>query len=178
MSEKPSNNRTRLLKIFLDLGEVFTERFYSVKIFDNKYEVVKLKNKADDKQPKLETQNEPLELGKEKEPKFEERIAEITEFRNQKSDEQPDTADMPDLESEESTGQRRNQQVKGLKILTPNQMLSRLSISLTQLKAGNNFEKLENEIRQLLYSLYKSKKLTKQLYKSLVGVIYRWKQLL
>ena len=93
MSEKPSNNRTRLLKIFLDLGEVFRERFYSVKIFDNKYEVVKLKNKADDKQPKLETQNEPLELGKEKEPKFEERIAEITEFRNQKSDEQPDTAD-------------------------------------------------------------------------------------
>ena len=88
------------------------------------------------------------------------------------------TLQMQILESEESTAQRRNQQVKGLKILTPNQMLSRLSISLTQLKAGNNFEKLENEIRQLLYSLYKSKKLTKQLYKSLVGVIYRWKQLL
>ena len=160
------------------MGEVFRERFYSVKIFDNKYEVVKLKNKADDKQPKLETQNEPLELDKEKEPKFEESIAETTEFRNQKSDEQPDTADMPDLESEESAPQRRNQQGKGLKIVTPNQMLSRLSISLTQLKAGNNFEKLENEIRQLLYSLYRLKKLTKQLYKSLIDVIYRWKQLL
>ena len=49
----------------------------------------------------------------------------------------------------------------GLKILTPNQMLSRLPITLAQLKAGNNFEKLKNEIRQLLYSLYRSKKLTK-----------------
>ena len=41
----------------------------------------------------------------------------------------------------------------GLKILTPNQMLSRLKISLAQLKAANNSEKLKNEIRQLLYSL-------------------------
>ena len=44
---------------------------------------------------------------------------------------------------------------KGLKILTPNQMLSRLSITLDQLKAGNDSEKLKNEIRQLLYSLYR-----------------------
>ena len=46
----------------------------------------------------------------------------------------------------------------GLKILTPNQMLSRLPITLAQLKAGNNSEKLKNEIRQILYSLYRSKK--------------------
>ena len=64
-----------------------------------------------------------------------------------------------------------NQLGKGLKILTPNQMLSRLPITLAQLKAGNNSEKLKNEIRQLLYSLYRSKKLTKQLYKSLVDII-------
>ena len=44
---------------------------------------------------------------------------------------------------------------KGLKILTPDQMLNRLPITLTQLKAGNNSEKLKNEIRQLLYSLYR-----------------------
>ena len=62
-------------------------------------------------------------------------------------------------------------QGSGLKILTPNQMLSRLPISLAQLKAGNNSEKLKNEIRQLLHSLYRSKKLTKQLYKSLIGII-------
>ena len=48
-----------------------------------------------------------------------------------------------------------NQLGLGLKMLTPNQMLSRLPISLAQLKAGNNSEKLKNEIRQLLYSLYR-----------------------
>ena len=63
------------------------------------------------------------------------------------------------------------QKGQGLKILTPSQMLSRLPISLAQLKAGNNSEKLKNEIRQLLCSLYRSKKLTKQLYKSLVDII-------
>ena len=57
------------------------------------------------------------------------------------------------------------------KILTPDQMLSRLPITLAHLKAGNNSEKLKNEIRQLLYSLYRSKKLTKQLYKSLIDII-------
>ena len=65
----------------------------------------------------------------------------------------------------------QKQQGSGLKILTPNQMLSRLTITLAQLKAGNNSEKLKNEIRQLLYSLYRSKKLTKQLYKSLIDII-------
>ena len=44
----------------------------------------------------------------------------------QKSDKQPDTADMPELESEESAAQKINQQGKGLKFLTPNQILSRL----------------------------------------------------
>ena len=66
---------------------------------------------------------------------------------------------------------KQNQSGKGLKILTPNQMLSRLPITLAQLKAGNNSEKFKNEIRQLLYSLYRSKKLTKQLYKSLIDII-------
>ena len=65
---------------------------------------------------------------------------------------------------------QQNQQGEGLKILTPRQMLSRLPISLVQLKAGNNSEKL-NEIRQLLYSLYRSKKLTTQIYKSLINNI-------
>ena len=51
--------------------------------------------------------------------------------------------------------ENREQQVLGLKIRTPNQMLSRLPITLGQLKAGNNSEKLKNQIRQLLYSLYR-----------------------
>ena len=65
---------------------------------------------------------------------------------------------------------------KGLKILTPSQMLSRLPISLAQLNAGNNSEKLKNEIRQLLYSLYRSKKPTKNIYKSLANIIKTWKK--
>ena len=65
----------------------------------------------------------------------------------------------------------RQQRGQRLKILTPDQMLSRLPISLAQLNAGNNSEKLENEIRQLLYFLYRSKKLTKQIYKSLINII-------
>ena len=64
---------------------------------------------------------------------------------------------------------KQNQQGKGLKILTPNQMLSRLPITLAQLKAGNNSEKLKNEIRQILYSLYRSKNMTKQLYNNLIN---------
>ena len=73
----------------------------------------------------------------------------------QQSDKQPDTTDMPDLESEESAAQRRNQQGQGLKRLTPNQMISRLPISLAQLKSGNNSERLKNEVRQPLYSLHR-----------------------
>ena len=64
---------------------------------------------------------------------------------------------MPELEGEESAAERRKQDARGLKILTPDQMLSRLPITLAQLKAGNNSEKLINEIRQLFYSLYRSK---------------------
>ena len=59
----------------------------------------------------------------------------------------------------------------GLKILTPNQMLSRLPVTLAQLKAGNNSEKLKNKIRQLLYSLYRSKNMTKQVYNDLINYI-------
>ena len=50
-------------------------------------------------------------------------------------------------------------------------MLNRLPIALTQLEAGNNSNKLNNEIRQLLYSLYPSKNITEQIYKSLIGII-------
>ena len=66
---------------------------------------------------------------------------------------------------------KQNQEGKGIKILTPNQMLSRLPISLAQLQAGNNSEKLKNEIRQLLYSLYRSKNMTKQVYINLIKPI-------
>ena len=67
---------------------------------------------------------------------------------------------------EESASQEK-QVAKDLKIQARNQMFSRLPIFLAQLKAGNNSKKR----RQLLYSLYKSKKLTKQLCKSFIHII-------
>ena len=60
---------------------------------------------------------------------------------------------------------------QGLKILTARQMLRRLPISLAQLNSENNSEKSKNEIRQLLYSLYRSNKLKKYIYKSLISII-------
>ena len=57
-------------------------------------------------------------------------------------DEQTDTTDMPDLESEESAEQRRNQEGQGLKIVIPNQMLSRIAVTLAQSKPGNKLQKL------------------------------------
>ena len=65
----------------------------------------------------------------------------------------------------------KQKQGQGMKILTPNQTLSRLPISLAQLKAGNNSEKLKNEIRQLLYSLYRSENMAKQVYNNLIKPI-------
>ena len=66
---------------------------------------------------------------------------------------------------------KEKQEGQGIKIPTPNQMLSRLPISLAQLEAGNNSEKIKNEIRQLLYSLYRSKNITKQVYNNLMKPI-------
>ena len=74
---------------------------------------------------------------------------------------------MPDLESDKSA----DLEGEGLKILPSSQMLSRLLVSLPQLEAENNSEKLKNEFRQLLYSLYRSEKLTINIYKSLIDVI-------
>ena len=65
----------------------------------------------------------------------------------------------------------KNKEGKGLKILSKQQMLSRLSILLAQLQAGNNSKKIKNETRQILYSLYRSKALTKTVYNNLIKAI-------
>ena len=77
---------------------------------------------------------------------------------------------MPELKSEESAAQRRNKNEQGLKILTPNQILSRLLISLAQLKVGNS-QKLKNKIRQILHSLHLSKKMTQSIYNHSIDAI-------
>ena len=58
-----------------------------------------------------------------------------------------------------------------LKILTPKQMLQKSTIALAQLKAGNNSKRLLNEIRQIVYSLYQSKQITKKVYNNIIKSI-------
>ena len=53
-------------------------------------------------------------------------------------------------------------------------MLNRLPILLAQIQAGNNSNKLKNEARQTLYSLYRSKVLTTTVYNSLIKVVDAW----
>ena len=69
-------------------------------------------------------------------------------------------------ESQEGEGEN-----KMLKILTPNQMLKRLPITLAQVKGGNNSESLLNEIRQIVYSLNRSKEITKKVYNNIINSI-------
>ena len=59
----------------------------------------------------------------------------------------------------------------GLKILTTKKLFQRLPIALTQVKAGNNSENLLNKIRQIVYSLYQSKKITKKVYNNIIKSI-------
>ena len=65
----------------------------------------------------------------------------------------------------------KEQEGTGLKILTPNQMLKKLPIALAQIKAGNNSESLINEIKQIVYSLYRSKEITKKVYNNIIKLI-------
>ena len=64
-----------------------------------------------------------------------------------------------------------SKQGTGLKMLTPKQMFQRLPIALAQIKAGNNSETLLNEIRQIVYSLYQSKDITKKVYNNIIKSI-------
>lgn len=54
-------------------------------------------------------------------------------------------------------------------------MINRFPITLAQVHAGNNSQKLKNEIKKLLYSLYHSKKIAKSIYNNLIKTIYKWK---
>ena len=63
------------------------------------------------------------------------------------------------------------QEGKGLKILTPKQMLQRLAIALAQIKTANNSESLLNEIRQIVYSFYQSKEITKKVCNNIIKSI-------
>ena len=79
-----------------------------------------------------------------------------------------DIYNLYNLKSDSNTSKKG----EGLKILTKKQMLNRLPILLAQIQAGNNSKSLKNEIKQILYSLYRSKVLTKTVYNSLIKSIH------
>ena len=124
----------------------------------------------------------------EPEEKYEESIAERVKARKQntpsrssKKDYSAEAADYLKYMEEQEKGQKRfsddydsnrsGNVGTGLKILTNKQMLNRLPILLAQIQAGNNSSKLKNETRQILYSLYRSKVLTKTVYNNLIKAI-------
>ena len=77
--------------------------------------------------------------------------------------------DFTEMLSDENYNAKQNEtKGKGLKILTPKQIFQRLPIALAQVKAGNNLENLLKEIRQIIYSLYQSKEITKKVYNNLM----------
>ena len=78
-----------------------------------------------------------------------------------------DIGDLYNIKSDSDTSKKG----EGLKILTNKQMLNRLPILLAQIEAENNSIKLENEARQILYSLHRSKVLTKTVYNNLIKSI-------
>ena len=78
-----------------------------------------------------------------------------------------DIVDLYNLKSGSDTSKKG----EGLKILTNKQMLNRLPLLLAQIKAGNNSKSLKNELRQILYSLYRSKILTKTMHNNLIKSI-------
>ena len=65
----------------------------------------------------------------------------------------------------------KKQKGNGIKILTPKQMLQRLPIALAQVKAGDKSEDLLNKIRQIIYSLYQEKEVTKKVYNNIMNLI-------
>ena len=131
------------------------------------------------------------------EEKYEETIAERVKIRKQntpssppKKDYSKETADYLKYIEEQEKGQKRfsddydsngwssgsgnvvsKAKGAGLNILNSKQMLNRLPILLAQIQAGNNSNKLKNEARQILYSIYRSKLLTKTVYNNLIKSI-------
>ena len=88
-------------------------------------------------------------------------------FKNEESTDKEESislSDMPPLEVDEE----EVKEGKGLKILTPNKLLTRLPILLAQIKAGNNSCTLKNEIKEILYLLYQHNKVTKKVYNNLI----------
>ena len=75
------------------------------------------------------------------------------------------------MKIQKSLGFNKQQKGKGIKILASKEMLQRLSIALAQVKFGNTSENLLNEMRQILYSLYRAKEITKKEYSNIMDSV-------
>ena len=106
-----------------------------------------------------------------KNPEQRKTLANINMFYNARDSAIKFIEDYGSMILEAKTLAKEDQEGKGLKILTPNQMLKRLPIALAQIKAGNNSESLLNEIRQIVYSLYRSKEITKKVHNNIITSI-------
>ena len=138
--------------------ELFKNCFQFQKLSDMKEELFKIQNAHKNKELVQEIQSGLINLNK--------KIKKMSkdEIRNEKPYE------IVDAVAEILEFNRQNQEGQGLKTLTAEQMLSRLPISLAQLKAGNNSEKLKNEIRSYCI-LCTDEKLSKTIYEHLINAI-------
>ena len=130
----------------IDLNE---ELFKKIFKFERPSDMLMYLNKTNDK----EKNNELVNLINSGLKNLKEEIKKVSE----KEKEIEDPESIVEIVEEVLKFNEQNQQGQGIKMLTPNQMLNRLPTSLAQLQARNNSEKLKNEIKQLLYSLYRSK---------------------
>ena len=102
-------------------------------------------------------------------PPKEDYFAETNEYLKYLKEQEKDRVRFSD--DYDSSGSGLNKKGKGLKILTNKPMLNRSPILLAQIQAGNNSKSLKNELRQIIYSLYRSKVLTKTVYNNLIKSI-------
>ena len=140
---RKSDYKTGKTSILINAKNLYDGRKVVINAFKNKIFLFRVEEPEDSGKKPNESNDEfytPREL---------DTIPELSSFEN----EEETLRDKPELETEESAAQRRKTRGQGLKILTPQQMLTRLPISLSQLKVGNNSQNLKYEIRQLLCSL-------------------------
>ena len=141
------------------------ELFNAIK--NNQIKFSEVKNKQNEFLNKLSN----IKIGK-KTPEQKEVINNLEKFYNSREEVFNIFRDYDETLGDANYDARINEtEGKGLKILTPKQMLQRLPIALAQVKAGNNSESLLNEIRQIVYSLYQSKQITKKVYNSIIKSI-------
>ena len=130
---------------------------------NNQIKFSEVKNKQNEFLNKLSN----IKIGK-KTPEQKEVINNLEKFYNSREEVINFFRDYIEMLSDAKYDAKQNEtKGTGLKILTPKQMLQRLPIALAQVKAGNNSESLLNEIRQIVYSLYQSKQITKKVYNNI-----------